>query len=53
MLIKIQSQEHSDSLILEYDAKGYHMASDCAIRRWFLVSDDGFYSLHPCYDVFI
>ena len=45
-LIKIESKEHLEQLIWEYDDKGYHMASSCAVPRFFLISDDGFYSLH-------
>ena len=45
-IIKIESKEHLEQLIQEYDDKGYHMASSCAVPRFFLISDDGFYSLH-------
>ena len=45
-IVKIESKEHLEQLIREYDDKGYHMASGCAVPRFFLISDDGLYSLH-------
>lgn len=45
-IIKIKSKEHLAELIAVFDGNGYHMASDCAIPRYFLISADGFYSLH-------